>query len=163
MIFRQQSRHSLKTAVKAGLYVVLIVLVAKGILMLENGPGDRITHLQDAVNERSASAVERLIAVGADLEERDARGATPLINACGTDQFRIAEMLLKAGANIYATDDYDMTAGRMLWISRVSPSSPEGAARARVLKSMEARGFPFPAPNRDVVAAAKRAGNWPPH
>lgn len=122
----------------------------------------RNTTIHEAVLDRDIAAVERLIRSGATLEGRDEVGATPLISACSSGQFRIAELLIDAGADVFAVDDFGVTAGRMAQQSRIRESSSEGRARARVLERMEEKGFPFPAPNSDEVSALKEAGAWPP-
>ncbi|CAN5706166.1 hypothetical protein BH11PAT2_BH11PAT2_06070 [soil metagenome] len=146
-----------------GVAVLVLGLAAFGMYRLMNPADDlRLKTVEAAVADRNITAVERLVRAGADLEQRDQLGGTPLITACSTGQFLIAEVLIQGGANVFATDDFGVTAGRMAEVSRISENSLEGRARARVLTLMKDKGFPFPAMDRDQVLAAKAAGTWPP-
>ena len=119
-----------------------------------------LNNLQAAVGYRDITSIDRLIAAGADMEQRDANGQTPLIAAASSDQFEIAEHLIAAGADIWALDDFGMTAGRMAQRSLTPATSDEGRARERVIKIMKQRGFPFPAPDRAEVLRMVRTGEW---
>ncbi|HMP57661.1 MAG TPA: ankyrin repeat domain-containing protein, partial [Novosphingobium sp.] len=94
--------------------------------------------------------------------ERNQIDATPLISACSSGQFRIAESLIAAGADVFAHDRFGMTAGLLAWNSRVAEKSVEGAARERVIAQMRAQGFPFPPPSAEDVREALARGAWPP-
>lgn len=56
---------------------------------------------------RRYDVIETLIRLGADLESRDARGRTPLMVAIETNNNRLAEHILKAGANPDARNSRD--------------------------------------------------------
>lgn len=60
--------------------------------------------LIDAVARRDAGAVRRLLAVGANLEQRDDSGRTPLMLATRANDVAIATMLVEAGADVNARD-----------------------------------------------------------
>ena len=59
---------------------------------------------RDPHNERTDIA-RLLVAKRADLEVRNAHGATPLITACAVGFFSVARVLLDAGADAFATND----------------------------------------------------------
>lgn len=57
-----------------------------------------------AIRSEDVSALQQLIAGGANLEERDAKGRTPLILASAQGHTQIATVLLDAGANVNAVN-----------------------------------------------------------
>ena len=59
---------------------------------------------RDPYNERTDIA-RLLVAKGADVEVRNAYGATPLITACAVGFFSVVQVLLEAGADATATND----------------------------------------------------------
>ena len=63
-----------------------------------------VSNARDAANER-ADIARLLVAKRADLEVRNARGATPLIPACAVGFSSVARVLLDAGADAFATND----------------------------------------------------------
>ena len=60
-----------------------------------------VCNARDPHNERTDIA-RLLVAKGADLEVRNAYGATPLITACAVGFFTVVRVLLDAGANAFA-------------------------------------------------------------
>ena len=63
-----------------------------------------VSKARDAANER-ADIAQLLVAKRADLEVRNAHGATPLITACAVGFLSVARVLLDAGADAFATND----------------------------------------------------------
>ena len=63
-----------------------------------------VCNARDPHNER-ADIAQLLVEKGADLEVRNAFGATPLITACAVGFFSVARVLLDAGADVVATND----------------------------------------------------------
>ena len=63
-----------------------------------------VSNARDAANER-AEIARLLVAKGADVEVRNAYGATPLITACAVGFFSVVQVLLEAGAAATATND----------------------------------------------------------
>ena len=63
-----------------------------------------VSHARDAANERTDIA-RLLVAERADLEVRNAHGATPLISACAVGFWSVVRVLLDAGADAFATND----------------------------------------------------------
>jgi uncharacterized protein len=118
--------------------------------------------LHAAVAHRDPDGVRRLLARDAPTEERNEIGATPLIEAASTDQFVIAEMLIAHGANIWAQDRFGVTAPYVTSNSRLPETTPEGAARMRVIAAFRERGFPWPPPSAEAVQDMMSSGQWPP-
>ncbi len=69
-----------------------------------------ITSIQAAVEEGCFPAAMRLLAEGADPNERDAEGRAMLHNAAGLGHTKIVEALLRAGADVDARDPDGRTA-----------------------------------------------------
>ncbi len=57
--------------------------------------------------------VQAAISNGADVNERDTTGATPLMWACYLQYFEVVDILLKAGADVNAQDSNGFTA--LMW------------------------------------------------
>lgn len=63
------------------------------------------TELIEAVKTHDVAEMERLVAAGADVDTRDAAGATLLMLAAHAGDLPMVEALLKAGANVNASDE----------------------------------------------------------
>lgn len=72
--------------------------ILTGVLLMA-GTGEAQTSLLDAAAAGDLAAVNRLIAAGADLEQRDGQRRTPLLLAVAGNHVAIAEALLAAGAS----------------------------------------------------------------
>ena len=57
-----------------------------------------------AIRGKDVSALQQLIASGANLEQQDAKGRTPLMTAAAQGHTQIATVLLDAGADVNATN-----------------------------------------------------------
>lgn len=66
--------------------------------------------LIEAVNAGDVARVRDLIAQGADVDARDAYGATALMNAAHSGNLEMVETLLAAGAEVDAKDELGWTA-----------------------------------------------------
>jgi len=66
--------------------------------------------LLDAVNAGDLAQASQLLAGGADLDARDAYGATALMNAAHSGNAEMVEALLAAGAEVDAKDELGWTA-----------------------------------------------------
>lgn len=142
-------------------WLVRFAVVAVGAVVGGCGISTASDSLIAAVYDRDARRVRELIASGANLEERKSDGSTPLLLAVESDQFEIAEALIDAGADIWATSEFGDSVGWATEKSRLGPGR-DGDARRRVLIKLRARGFPFPAQHRSVVLRQIQAGAWPP-
>lgn len=119
--------------------------------------------LKAAIGLNALGAVRLLIAHGAPVEEYDASGATPLRLAVEQQNYRIAEFLLRRGADPWSVGANGETVGAVV-DGPMRPGEPEEqAARRRVLPMLEKAGWRFP-----VVLDAREvrrlvlAGAWPP-
>ena len=72
-------------------------------------PNDRLFELIQT-EENPIRAVKLLIKEGADLNARDAYGATPLIRAAECEQKAILKFLIKSGAELNFVDNDGLTA-----------------------------------------------------
>lgn len=117
--------------------------------------------LYDAVMHQSSRLVTKLIKAGADLEAADHKGQTALIFAATTDQFRIANKLLDAGANPFAVSDFGWTAGYAAQTSRLI-RGPEFKALQVFKEKMRDCGYPLPGPDKPEIKEMVKQGKWPP-
>lgn len=148
------------------LFIVLVLLAAFWyIFLFYKKPLDEeaANSLVHAVMHRDAERVALLINQGADLEERNYRGSTPLRIALGSDQMIIAEMLVNAGADVFTMDSLYITAAGALEDSRLRPDVPEGEAMLRLRKIFEEKGVIFPVPSPQEMPQALENGTWPNH
>ena len=116
-----------------------------------------------AVMNSEAEEVRRLAEKGIGLNERDpADQGTPMIEAAQTDQWPVVEILVDHGADIWAHNEFGITAAQRTLTSRILRGSKEDQARVRVIEKLKARGYPYPPPDADAVLALDKAGRWPP-
>lgn len=122
---------------------------------------DNARSVRIAVEYRDREAVRAALAAHPDgLEERDEVGSTPLIIATGSGQFAIAELLIDAGANVWALDRFGINPAGNTATVKYPPGTPEGDARERVVKRLRERGVPFPPPPPREVLRLSKAGEW---
>ena len=116
-----------------------------------------------AVMHSRPERVRQLAEQGISLNERDpANQSTPMIAAAETMQWGMVETLIDHGADIWAHDQFGITAAQRTQTSRVIPGSEEDQARLRVIAKLKARGYPFPPPKSDEVLEMVKEGRWPP-
>lgn len=118
--------------------------------------------LTDLIKRRDLAAVETALNAGANPNVKDADGDPAMVLATATDQYRIANLLLQKGADIYATDDFGLSPALLADQSRILPESVEGHARAAFVAALRAHGHPWPPPNPKQVMRMKAEGRWPP-
>lgn len=75
---------------------------SRALKLLEKNENKLNESLFEACKDGDAAVVEILIAMGANIEARDAEGQTPLYVACYWGKYRAAKLLLKKGTNIEA-------------------------------------------------------------
>lgn len=114
------------------------------------------------IERRDPGRVQALIDAGADIEAKGFASGTPILLAAVSANWRIAELLLAAGADPLIADTTGMT---VMWLaahSRLRPETEEGQALDRVRQVLNDRGIiGLVFPPRDV-AKMKAEGQWPP-
>lgn len=124
----------------------------------------KIQPMLSAVMHDGPEEVRRLAEQHIGLDEREpADQSTPMIFAAKTDQWPVVEILIDHGADIWAHNQFGITAAQRTLTSRILPGSAEDQARLRVIDKLKARGYPFPPPGRAEVLALDGRGEWPPH
>jgi len=118
--------------------------------------------LSQAVANANLDAVKRLLDAGAEPNDPDERGVTPLLVAAAGSQFRIANLLVDFGADIWALKKFGLNVGIYTYNSRVVDDSDEGRARALLIERLRAAGFPWPPPHANQMESLVQAGKWPP-
>lgn len=117
-----------------------------------------------AVMHDGPEEVRKLAEKGIGLNERYSTDqATPMIFAAQTDQWPVVEILIDHGADIWAHDEFGITAAQRTLTSRILAGSNEDHARLRVIEKLKAKGYPYPPPGRAEMLALDKSGNWPPH
>jgi hypothetical protein len=150
--------------------VMASLLISAATLLMSacDGRDQSVDHSQimpmlGAVMTSDVEEVRRLAAKGVGLNERDpAEQATPMIEAAEIDQWPMVEILIDHGADVYAHDQFGITAPPYTLTSRVLRGSEEDKARLRVIDKLKARGYPWPPPKAEEVLALAKAGRWPP-
>ncbi len=123
----------------------------------------KIQPMLGAVMHSETEEVRRLAEKHIGLDERyPADQSTPMVAAAQTDQWPVVEILIDHGADIWAHDQFGITAAQRTVTSRILSGSAEDRARLRVIEKLKARGYPFPPPNSNQVLALDKAGKWPP-
>ncbi|KUL95743.1 hypothetical protein DK26_11815 [Bosea sp. WAO] len=128
--------------------------------MITPRPGS--TPLAQAVVNRDLALVEKLLAVGAPPDSADERGQSALTLATATDQYRMANLLVAHGANIWFADRLGFTPAIFAQYSRLRPDSEEGRALRQFISLLQKAGYPWPPATPPEVKALREAGRWPP-
>lgn len=111
--------------------------ILTGVLLM-TGAAEAQTALLDAAGRGDLAAVNRLIAAGADLEQRDGQRQTPLLLAVAGNHVAVASALLAAGASPNAQASNQDTpwllagaSGRTEIIAAMLPLKPDLSLRNR--------------------------------
>jgi ankyrin repeat protein len=111
--------------------------ILTGVLLM-TGAAEAQTGLLDAAGRGDLAAVNRLIAAGADLEQRDGQRQTPLLLAVAGNHVAVASALLAAGASPNAQASNQDTpwllagaSGRTEIIAAMLPLKPDLSLRNR--------------------------------
>ena len=86
-----------------------------------------LSALGDASKCGWPEVVKLLVAAGADTEVRRKNGRTPLLEACANGNAACARELLKAGADVKATDNEGATA------MMLAEATPKGAEAVKAV------------------------------
>lgn len=106
--------------------------------------------------------VRELIEAGANIEARGYGQGTPILMAAISENWRVVEVLLEAGADPMIPDEFGFTVTYMAATSRLRPESLEGQALDRVREVLEDRGIiGIVVPPREVEKMMEE-GSWPP-
>jgi hypothetical protein len=100
-----------------------------------------------------------LIKAGADLEEINSSGLTPLMSACVHRSFIVMHVLLEAGANIRATDNFGYSVGYYIMDSTVDHESEEGKAKKKCIVFMENNRIDLQAELKKIEARDRQREN----
>lgn len=145
----------------AAMIMSLLAMGCSGDDTVSNKAG--VQPMLGAVMHSKPDEVRQLAKQGVGLNERDpANQSTPMIAAAETMQWGMVETLIDHGADIWAHDEFGITAAQRTQTSRVIPGSDEDQARLRVIAKLKARGYPFPPPKSDEVLEMVKEGRWPP-
>lgn len=118
--------------------------------------------LANAVVNREPAIAVQLLDSGASANSTDERGTAVIILAAVTDQYRLANVLVQRGANVWAADSMGYTAAIYASTSRIADESEEGQARLAFISTLRAAGYSWPPPWPKDVLAMQAAGQWPP-
>ena len=90
---------------------LILTGVALGLIGIETSaaqtPANNAMALIDAAGRGDLTRVERLLAAGAGVDARDARGRTALLAATHANHVAVARRLIAAGADVNAKDDIE--------------------------------------------------------
>lgn len=113
------------------------VAIMAGVLLM-TGASEAQTGLLEAAGRGDLAAVNRLLAAGADLEQRDGQRQTPLLLAVAGNHVAVAKALLAAGASPNAQASNQDTpwllagaSGRTEIIAAMLPLKPDLSIRNR--------------------------------
>jgi hypothetical protein len=106
-----------------------------------------------------------LLRHGLDLAWEDELGFTHLQDAIMMQQYRIAELLVKQGANPWRFGPGGSVPAQYFSRPMILKSEADDAARKRLLAQVEreaaAKGFPWPLPDFRTISQKILAGSWP--
>lgn len=118
--------------------------------------------LPQAALDKDLPRVRQLIEQGADLEAQTDAGMTALLIAAATDQYQMAEVLVLAGADIYAATPFGHTAGLFAYGRPFPEGTSHREAQLHFLELITERGFPAVPPSPKEVMEMRSLGPWPP-
>jgi len=109
-------------------------------------------------------AVDLLLASGAHVDAKDARGETAVITTAAANHVGMVNYLLDRGASVWTVTDLGHTvaglAGRSCLEGRIYTS--DVAECHRLLDRLQAAHYPMPPPSRQDMLRLVKEGNWPP-
>lgn len=102
-----------------------------------------------------------LIRNGLDVRKADELGRTILHRAVNSDQYAIAEELIKAGANPWQANNYGGVAAKQIYDGMAIEREPDLSAQRRLVANLQKPDLPWPPPTPVEVRAKVVSGEWP--
>jgi hypothetical protein len=106
-------------------------------------------------------AVSLLIRNGLDVRWVDNFGVSRLQVAVDAEQFRVAELLVDAGASLWSISGTGHMPVHILAQPMIQNNPQQDAARQRLLQKAQQPGLPWPPPSAKEIRALVVGGNWP--
>lgn len=145
------------------LVVIALIMATVGITACSTKQGGtELSQVIESIVNKDLPALEKALADGGNPNDADYRGKSALMLATGTDQFRAANALVGAGADIWYADKFGTTPASMAQIARLAPGTPEGDAKDLFIAHLREFGYPWPPPPPDRVLDLRARGDWPP-
>ena len=110
----------------------------------------------------SLAGVQMLLDHGADPDTAGPLARRPLHIALDMEQFEVAELLLRCGADPWALDASGANLATGATTPMVSGSLANAVAQARLREQVRGLGWPEPIPTPAALVAKAAAGDWPP-
>jgi len=115
------------------------------------------------IKKNDQRGVRQLLDDGASLETRGFGGRTPALAAAIVESWVMCLMLLRRGADPWASDQSGFTIAQRAAASRlINPEAEEYAALQEVRGFLKERGLYDRIYQTDEVKALRAAGQWPP-
>lgn len=102
-----------------------------------------------------------LIRNALDVNHTDELGQTILHEAVNGDRFAIAELLVKAGANPWLSNNVGFVPARQIYEGMAVERDPDAAAQRHLAESVRKGDLPWPPPSPKEVRAKVISGEWP--
>lgn len=106
--------------------------------------------------------MELLISHGANIDETNSGGESPMAAAAQSSEYIAVVYLLEKGASPFIADYQGYTVGTWVLEGRMDPETEEGEAKAKAIEILKGKGYPWPPPNEDAVLEMQQNGEWPP-
>ncbi len=123
-----------------------------------HGPG-RARPLREVLYYERSDAVSLLVKAGADVNQPDEVGGTPLEAAIRFEDYRSAEVLMQAGANPWLVGNKGSLPAAMLMQPADDPD--QDAIRERLLAMARDKAPAWPPPDQSEIVRQFANGAWP--
>jgi hypothetical protein len=117
--------------------------------------------LREMIMYGHEAAVSYLIRNGLDVRWVDQFGVGRLQVAVDAEQYRVAELLVDAGASLWSISGSGHMPAHGLAIPLIQKNAQQDAARLRLLEKAKLPGLPWPPPSAKEIRGLIAAGNWP--
>lgn len=153
-------RNALDLAIRSG-NLPLAERLLKAGAKPDARPGEAIVPMLSAGRAADPQAARLLLRYKADPNWRDATHTTILQSVVDMDAMQVAEALIEGGADPWAVSAGGALPARGIFEPLRLTSSPEEAARTRLIARLQKPNMPWPPPDAGAVRAAIQAGQWP--